>query len=232
MRVVSLVPSWTETLLACGVNVVGRTRFCVHGAAGEPPKSIPVVGGTKDLNNEALEKLQPDLLLLDKEENLPEMATGSRTRTHITHVQSIRDMPRELGALADLLKNQPLRNLAEEWAQELSIQRQPPHLHSGPWEKALYLIWQNPWMTVSHNTFVGSMLQHLAIPTPDFPQKYPKLETIPPDLLLLLASEPYPFHKKPPNLPNPTALVDGEAFSWFGLRSLRFLQGLPVRGNV
>ncbi|MBM7456943.1 hypothetical protein HNR62_002845 [Oceanisphaera litoralis] len=32
MRVVFMVPSWTETLIECGVNVVGRTRYCVHPA--------------------------------------------------------------------------------------------------------------------------------------------------------------------------------------------------------
>lgn len=30
MRVVCMVPSWTETLIECGVKVVGRTRYCVH----------------------------------------------------------------------------------------------------------------------------------------------------------------------------------------------------------
>ena len=67
MRVVSLVPSWTETLLACGVNVVGRTRFCIHPA--EKVESIPAIGGTKDLNRESLSELKPDLLLLDEPTN-------------------------------------------------------------------------------------------------------------------------------------------------------------------
>ena len=46
MRVVSLVPSWTETLIEAGVDVVGRTRFCLHPR--DRVKSIPAVGGTKD----------------------------------------------------------------------------------------------------------------------------------------------------------------------------------------
>ena len=50
MRVVSFVPSWTETLISAQVEVVGRTRFCIH-PEGEI-KSIPVVGGTKNINLE------------------------------------------------------------------------------------------------------------------------------------------------------------------------------------
>ena len=48
MRVVSLVPSLTETLIDCGVNVVGRTRFCIHPA--DRVHDIPAVGGTKQVN--------------------------------------------------------------------------------------------------------------------------------------------------------------------------------------
>ncbi|MBK9370350.1 MAG: hypothetical protein IPN01_29345 [Deltaproteobacteria bacterium] len=48
-RVVSLVPSTTETLFALGAGeaVVGVTRFCVHPA--ERLEGLPRVGGTKDL---------------------------------------------------------------------------------------------------------------------------------------------------------------------------------------
>ncbi len=38
-----MVPSWTETLLEAGVEVVGRTHFCIH------PASLALrVGGTKN----------------------------------------------------------------------------------------------------------------------------------------------------------------------------------------
>ena len=47
LRVVSLVPSTTETLLAWGVDVVGCTRFC------EQP-DLRAVGGTKDLTISAV----------------------------------------------------------------------------------------------------------------------------------------------------------------------------------
>src|SRR3954469_20151185 len=62
MRVVSLVPSATETLIAMGVVPVACTRFC------EQP-GIPTVGGTKDPDLAAIVALHPDLVVMNDEEN-------------------------------------------------------------------------------------------------------------------------------------------------------------------
>lgn len=245
MRVVSLVPSWTETLIECGVNVVGRTRFCIH-----PQNNIQVVGGTKDLKREELEKLRPDLVLLDKEENLPEMATD--LPIHLTHVEKTDDVPEELDRLAARLKNQQLRDLAEAWRAQLSHPAYPQKKIADlpgvlEWikkpvqepEQILYLIWRGPWMTVSPQTFVGSMLTQVGYGKrlPQFSEKYPKIDLgnfDPEKTPLLFSSEPYPFGKKKQEMQSldfPSALVDGEAYSWFGVRSLRFLQGLKPHNN-
>ena len=62
VRVVSLVPSSTETLLALGADVVACTRFC------EQP-GLTHVGGTKNPDVDAIVALGPDLVILDREEN-------------------------------------------------------------------------------------------------------------------------------------------------------------------
>ena len=62
MRVVSLVPSVTETLLAWGITPVAVTRFC------EQP-SLRAVGGTKDPDVAAIVELAPDLVVMCHEEN-------------------------------------------------------------------------------------------------------------------------------------------------------------------
>jgi len=70
---------------------------------------------------------------------------------------------------------------------------------------------------------------------PAFPEKYPKIDLAdfdPAKTLLLFSSEPFPFGKKKKELLSldfPSALVDGESYSWFGVRSLRFLQGQRPR---
>lgn len=244
MRVVSLVPSWTETLLECGVDVVGRTRFCVHPA--ERVKDIPVVGGTKDLDWKKIEALKPDLLLLDKEENLPWMAEPRPWKVHCTHVENISDMPRELESLSQVLRCQAPADLAREWKRILEkpvaplvrIADMPGVLE---WvrrpavepEHILYMIWRGPWMAVSRETFVGSMLEKVGIVVPAFPEKYPKIDLAnfsPEKTLLLFSSEPYPFGKKKRELLSldfPSAIVDGEAYSWFGVRSLRLFSRFP-----
>ena len=68
-RIVSLVPSQTELLFDLGLedNVVGITKFCIHPASWI--KSKHRVGGTKNLNFKAIEKLKPDLIIANKEEN-------------------------------------------------------------------------------------------------------------------------------------------------------------------
>ena len=70
MRVVSLVPSLTETLFALGLTtkeVVGRTPWCIHPQ--DMVDHVMVVGGTKTPNLAKIRSLNPDLIVMDKEEN-------------------------------------------------------------------------------------------------------------------------------------------------------------------
>ena len=66
-RLVSLVPSATETLLALGADVVACTRFCEQPAARH-------VGGTKNPDVAAIVALAPDVVVVDEEENRREDA--------------------------------------------------------------------------------------------------------------------------------------------------------------
>jgi ABC-type Fe3+-hydroxamate transport system substrate-binding protein len=66
-RVVSLVPSDTHSLIALGAaeRIVGRTKYC------ESPEvaHVPVVGGTKDVDVDAVIALGPHLVVANQEEN-------------------------------------------------------------------------------------------------------------------------------------------------------------------
>lgn len=238
-----MVPSWTETLLWADVQVVGRTRFCIHPK--DHVKEIPVFGGTKDLDRNKLFSVKADYLVLDREENPKWMADESPIPILDTHIQSVHDLPNELQRMSALLRNQKLDQLARKWQtiidlsanesalrtnwQDLPGVIQWVHLPNQPVKKVLYVIWKDPWMVVSHNTFIGSMLDLVGAGTrlPSFDKKYPELDILQEDresTLLLFSSEPYPFCKKIADIQNlgfPSALVDGELFSWFGLRSLK-----------
>ena len=68
-RVVSLVPSLTESLFELGVGdtVVGVTDYCIHPA--ERLAGLPRLGGPKNPDIAAIAALQPDLVLANWEEN-------------------------------------------------------------------------------------------------------------------------------------------------------------------
>jgi ABC-type Fe3+-hydroxamate transport system substrate-binding protein len=275
-RVVSLVPSWTETLIEAGADVVGRTRFCIHPQ--DRIRSIEAIGGTKSFNEEKLRSLAPDLIVLDREENTREMFdVASRIAPVLaTHVENVHDVSRELRNLATALVSglsselgvakacdagakvsgayetsagdgevaARLRAMADRF--DAILARPVPALHnssSGVVRQIkgktssqiefIYLIWQDPWMCVNANTFAASMLAQVGFTklwAPDASTKYPTIEHLPEDKMLFLATEPYPFAKKRPDLPNANiALVDGESFSWFGIRALRFLEAVKAR---
>ncbi|WP_198662759.1 helical backbone metal receptor [Cohaesibacter intestini] len=241
MRVISLVPSWTETLVRCGVDVVGRTRYCIHPT--DQLASIPIVGGTKDWDWPAIKALQPDLILLDREENARFMTEQTDFAWHATHVKSIADVTKETRRLAGLLKSPHLDELADRWARIASaptaawasVQRLPGLIEwgrkpTGPIDTILYVIWQGPWKAVSRDTFIGSILSAVGLEIPTFEEAYPTINLDsydPATTLLLFASEPYPFLEKKAilaDLPFPHAFVDGEAFCWYGIRALEFLE--------
>jgi hypothetical protein len=247
-----MVPSWTETLLEAGIDVVGRTRFCIHPA--EKARSIPRVGGTKDWNLAKVQSLAADFILLDREENPKSMAEQAPSPLLVTHVENVRDLPRELSGLGQRLSNSKLLRLSEEWEKVISrpLALDWSSLTDFPglveWgvkpsvaiQKIVYVIWRDPWMAVAKNTFIGSVLELCGASgmlhefskaaVNGTSEKYPKIDLenlSQPSTLILFSSEPYPFVRKKSELPQfdgPYAFVDGESFSWFGVRSLRFLQ--------
>lgn len=278
MRIVSMVPSWTETLLMCNVQIVGRTRFCIH--PDSLVKCIPAVGGTKDVRWELVKELKPDLLILDQEENPRSMSDESPVEVLATHVRSANDVARDLRKIADRLgsggSSKKLRDLAERW--DCIVQHklsEPPPLEGFPgvvrWirgpvsvsrskyssnahssnahssneqigNRFVYVIWQRPWMAASRGTFISSVLDILGVspdrlwPGPEelgseeLGATYPAFEmaSAPQNSVFFFSTEPYPFNAKLNELIKlplqSIAIVDGESFSWFGVRSLEFLE--------
>jgi ABC-type Fe3+-hydroxamate transport system substrate-binding protein len=95
--------------------------------------------------------------------------------------------------------------------------------------KILYLIWKDPWMTVSRDTYVSRMLALVGLDT--LPEqsdaRYPELKEpgVTGAEMLLLSSEPYRFterHKRELEQEQrlPVHLIDGEMTSWYGPRAI------------
>jgi ABC-type Fe3+-hydroxamate transport system substrate-binding protein len=103
--------------------------------------------------------------------------------------------------------------------------------------RVLYLIWKDPWMTVSRDTYISRTLALFGMQTvpEESGSRYPKLALDEPWLkdvdLVLLSSEPYRFGRKhldevEKRLQKSSRLIDGEMTSWYGPRAIAGLSYL------
>ena len=238
-KIVSLVPSWTETLLEAGLNVVGRTRFCLHPA--QKVQFIPSVGGTKNMKLREILNLKPDYVVLDKEENKKEMAealTQNGVQLLVSEVRDLTSAADFLQKLGEEFSNMKLaddadiyRNILqtrhllskERFLKEILI-HQSEEFDESNFE---YVIWKDPYMTIGQNTFIAAVFDLVGLKLVH-PEKYPKLsEEELKSRYCLFSTEPYPFERQFPELIRQGfrgALVDGEKVSWYGIRNIKFLQ--------
>ena len=207
-------------------------------------QAIDIVGGTKDVKWQVCESLNPDLVILDREENTKDMAAACPFPWYATHITSVNEMGVQLHALAEVVQNNNLHALAEGWAglSQSNAEVQPawdqlPGLVEkiGSWDQNFtrieYIIWKDPWMAISRNTFIGSVLQQVGFGSKvsHYETSYPELGDLVPDenTFYMFSTEPYPFARVVGELQGSGfngALVDGEFYSWFGSRSYRLLK--------
>jgi len=228
-RIVSLVPSITETLAALGVRerVVGRTRYCVHPRPWVD--ALPAVGGTKDPDARAIAALRPDLIVVNREENrpaqFPELAAiaplhETFPRTVDGALEELADLARRVGAAAagDALLARIRR---ERDAARAAAAGREPFTYA-------YMIWRRPWMSVNADTYVHALLAEIGGVNvlAGRAERYPQVSA---DELfaaaprhVLLSTEPYDFRlahaAELPGLESRCRLVDGELLSWHGSR--------------
>lgn len=234
MRVVSFVPSWTETLITAQVEIVGRTRFCIHPE--NAVRLIPIVGGTKNILIEQVKALKPDLVLFDKEENnlvMYQQCLDSGLNCYATHVTDLKTCGQELLQLAKLLNNSDLKDWGLEYLSLTCIPQSQiqKSVIEGEFERSdrySYVIWKNPFMRVSPDTFIGDVLRLFEINLEVSPKKYPEItESELKKTFCLFSSEPFPFAQHINDLKKHGfrgVLVDGEKLSWYGIRTLKFLR--------
>lgn len=209
MRVVSLVPSVTETLRAWGLDPIACTRFC------EQP-DLPTVGGTKNPDVAAIVDLAPDLVVLDEEENRREdhdALVAAGVPVLALAVRSLTDVDRELGRLAEAV--------GADWSAP-----EPPDDVSVT-RRAVVPIWRRPWMVLGQPTFGASLLAALGVEVvPADAGAYPTIELddlagLQPDVVLV-PSEPYAFkdeHLDELAAVAPPVRVDGQDLFWWGTRT-------------
>ncbi|WP_299898769.1 ABC transporter substrate-binding protein [uncultured Aquimarina sp.] len=230
-RIISLVPSQTELLVALGLEdcIVGVTKFCVHPIHIRKDKSV--VGGTKNIHLDKIEELNPDIILCNKEENTKEIVESLETK-HPVHVSDISTMDEAIELIyqyGDIFNTQEAAKLLvskileeqKDFLEFIKYKKQ---------KKVAYFIWRKPWMVAGKGTFIHHLLElNGFINVYGNEERYPEiseeeLTSIENIDLILLSSEPFPFsenHKQEVEKMIPdvkVVLVDGEYFSWYGSR--------------
>jgi ABC-type Fe3+-hydroxamate transport system substrate-binding protein len=247
-RIVSLVPSWTETLFALGFNseVVGVTKFCAEPAAAVV--SISKVGGTKNPDVRAIMKLEPELVIANAEENRREDIERLRAggipvfttypKTVPGAVDSILRMGRALGREAE----------AGALAREITLSVSGIEAGLGVWSKlrlrVFCPIWKNPWMSFNGDTYAHDVLRMLGFNNvfASAGERYPTTTVeeaveLRPDIVIL-PDEPYEFDDDdvaelktmlPAALARRVLIVSGRDLHWYGVHMVNGLKSLAER---
>ena len=216
LRVVSLVPSVSETLLAWGVEPVAVTRFCELG------DRYPTVGGTKDPDIASIVALEPDVVVMcDQENRLPDaqalMSVGVAVHSvSITSIDHVAEQMRSLASAVGL--DASLGDRCEPVAVGLSAT-----------ELLAYVpIWKRPWMTINHDTYGATLLRRLGVRLVSDGEldRYPTLDLDEARArgcnVVLAPTEPYPFaerHRAVLETVAPTLFIDGQDLFWWGART-------------
>lgn len=210
-RVISLVPSVTETLSDWGLEPIACTKYC------ERP-DLAHVGGTKNPDVERIVELRPDVVVVDRHENRREDAESlveQGLAVVALDVSSVDGLAAELAKLAAGVGIEP--------PEETPVGRfEPLEL------RAFVPIWRRPWMTIGARTYGSSLLATLGVVNvfADSTDDYPTVEldevaSLDPDIVLV-PSEPYDFgpeHVRELSDVAPTVRVDGQDLFWWGART-------------
>ena len=247
-RIISMVPSWTETVFALGMGeaMVGATRFCVEPVEGVA--SITKIGGTKNPDLRVIQSLEPDFVIANAEENRREDVEKIRElgvpvfttypKTIAGGVEAILKLGKALGkeAEADVMAREIVRSVS---AIETSV---------GVWAKLPFRvfcpIWKNPWMAFNADTYAHDVLRMLGFNNiyASAGERYPVTtleEAIErkPDIVLL-PDEPYEFKERdveelkkvlPPALARRVLIISGRDLHWYGVHMVGGLVSLADR---
>ena len=246
-RIVSLIPSTTETLCALGLAeaLVGITVYCREPAEALRDKTR--IGGEKNPDLERIRDLRPDLVVANVEENVRVHIDTLRSwgiPVWVTYPRTVAEamrMIRELGLLtgtearAATLTDEAEARLAEVGA---ATARRPP-------VPVFYAIWREPWMTINRETYIHDVLRVCGAANVygEHPERYPTVSldemAARRPAVILLPDEPFRFrrvHLKdfelylevPAVRTGRIHLVDGKPFSWHGPRIVDALRTLPA----
>jgi ABC-type Fe3+-hydroxamate transport system substrate-binding protein len=247
-RVVSLVPSWTQTMFALGAGemVVGATRFCVEPA--EALATIPKVGGTKNPNLREIANLKADLVIANAEENRREDIERLREQGIPVLTTYPRTVPGAVESILRIGRAIDREPQAAALAREITLAVSGIEAGLGVWSKlrlrVFCPIWKKPWMTFNADTYAHDVLRMMGFNNvyAAAGERYPRTtieEAVEhrPDIVLL-PDEPYEFDQGdvdeikamlPVALGRRVLLISGRDLHWYGVHMVKGLRALNER---
>lgn len=157
-RVISLIPSATETLIALGATdrVAGRTRYDVAPEVAR----VPSVGGGLDPSVEAIVALHPDLVLAwenDKRREVPNKLAALGVPVFTLRTEDTTDVFRNIADLGRLTgRDSAARALAAGLRGDLAeVARSVAGL---PRPRVFYVVFNDPPMTAGPGTFITQLV--------------------------------------------------------------------------
>jgi ABC-type Fe3+-hydroxamate transport system substrate-binding protein len=226
-RVVSLVPSLTETLfdLGAGDSVVAVTDFCIF----PPGLTLPRVGGTKNPRVDEIRALAPDLVHMNLEENLRRHgeAIESFAPVFVSEPKSVDDVIALIVQLGEIHhRRERAAELSDAIRAQLARMPREPFTFACP-------IWKDPWMWCGGDTYVSCLVEtaggrNLLGDRARYPQvPLDEVLEMRPDAIFL-PDEPYLFTEADAKQIGACAIgpFPGHLFTWHGSRTLPGLQFL------
>jgi iron complex transport system substrate-binding protein len=158
-RIVSLVPSVTETIFALGgeARLAGRTDWCDSPPAA---RDKPSVGGMINPSLEAIATLKPDLVIATDEGNREETAVQLRRLgipTYLVHahrVAEMLDMIARLGALVE--RPDAVAPLVESIQARIDDVRRRVARRRPP--RVLYVLWPEPLIVPGRASHITELI--------------------------------------------------------------------------
>jgi ABC-type Fe3+-hydroxamate transport system substrate-binding protein len=157
-RIVSLVPSDTYSVLALGAldRLVGRTIYCDLPEVA----AVAAVGGTKDVDVDAVLALEPELVIANQEENTRVALEALAARVPVL-VSLPRRVDQGIAHLARLARILGVEDVAA--VKELIRRGYALRGSSAAGVRAFMPIWMEPLMTVNADTFGSDVLAQVGI---------------------------------------------------------------------
>jgi ABC-type Fe3+-hydroxamate transport system substrate-binding protein len=249
-RIISLVPSLTETLFALGLEqeIVGVTDYCV--APSDLVAPLPKVGGTKNPNLDAILGLEPDLVIANAEENRRQHVEWLRARGVAVYVTYPRSVAGALETILSLGKIAGREARASLLARKIISGVSAIEAQLGIWNKLSFRvfcpIWKRPWITFNADTYAHDVLRLVGFKNVfgAATERYPraKLEQaleLRPDVILL-PDEPYAFDSSdieelkqalPAMLARRVVPISGRDLHWYGAHMASGLTSLAALLN-